>query len=201
MRFTAFARAHVLAAILTIGTLPAATTALAEPQVLDKSHTTVRFEVSHLGYSTTHGVFREVDAEISFDPEAVEETQVSFTIQTASVDTFWAARDDHLRKADFFNVAEFPTITFTSTAVTPTGSDTATVEGDLTMLGITKPVTFEAKLNKIAPSPFNPNKVVAGFTVTGEIDRTEFGMGYGAPAISAVIPFQVDLEMSPAQGS
>lgn len=174
-----------------------ATTAAAAPYALDKSHTAITFQVSHLGFSNTHGVFREMEAELNFDPEAVEETQVRFVIQADSIDTFWAKRDEHLRNADFFNVSEFPTIEFVSTAVKPTGADTATVEGDLTLLGVTQPVSFDAKLNKLAPSPFNPDKMVAGFTINGEIDRTEFGMNYGAPAIGTVIPIQVDLEMSP----
>ncbi|MEM6973619.1 MAG: YceI family protein [Pseudomonadota bacterium] len=174
-----------------------ATPAVAAPYALDKSHTTITFQVSHLGFSNTHGVFREMDAELSFDPEAVEETEVRFVVQAASIDTFWAKRDDHLRNADFFNVDQFPTIEFVSTSVTPTGSETAKVEGELTMLGQTHPVSFDAQLNKMAPSPFNPNKTIAGFTITGEIDRTTWGMGYGAPAIGTIIPIQVDLEMSP----
>ncbi|MEL6266716.1 MAG: YceI family protein [Pseudomonadota bacterium] len=191
----------ILAALAVAAPLALALPATAAEQALDKSHTTISFEVSHLGFSTTHGVFREMDADIEFDPEAVEETSVRFVVQAASIDTFWAKRDEHLRNADFFNVEEYPTIEFVSTEVTPTGSDTATVEGDLTILGVTKPVSFEATLNKLGPSPFNPDKQVAGFTVTGEIDRTEFGMTYGAPAVGAVIPIRVDLEISPAPAS
>ncbi|MEO0820230.1 MAG: YceI family protein [Pseudomonadota bacterium] len=170
----------------------------AEPYTLDKSHATLTFTVDHLGFSTVHGVFREVDAEIMFDPDAVENTQVRFVVQSASIDTFWEARDKHLRNKDFFDVDNHPEIVFQSTEVTPTGSDTATVKGTLTMLGQTQPVSFEAKLNKLAPSPFNPDQQVAGFTVTGEVDRTAFGMTYAAPAVSAVIPVRFDLEMSPS---
>ncbi|MEM6945540.1 MAG: YceI family protein [Pseudomonadota bacterium] len=183
-----------IAGVLAFAAVPA----LAEPYVLDKSHTVISFQVDHLGFSTVHGVFREIDADITFDPDAVEKTEVKFVVQAASIDTFWAKRDDHLRNADFFDVSNHPEITFVSTSVTPTGGESATVEGELTMLGQTQPVTFEATLNKLGPSPFNPNKQIAGFTVTGEIDRTVFGMSYAAPAVSAVIPIRVDLEMSPA---
>ncbi|MGF1552756.1 MAG: YceI family protein [Paracoccaceae bacterium] len=188
------ASASVLAALL------AAPALAAEPWALDKSHAAITFEVSHLGFSTVHGVFREMDADIRFDPEAVEDTEVSFVVQADSIDTFWAKRDEHLKNADFFNVEEHPEITFTSTSVTPTGDETAEVKGELTMLGETRPVTFEAELNKLAPSPIT-QKRTAGFTITGEIDRTEFGMGYGAPAISAVIPVRIDLEITPAPAS
>ncbi|MEO0427099.1 MAG: YceI family protein [Pseudomonadota bacterium] len=193
MRRTILLAAPV-AGMLALAAAPAA----AEPYVLDKSHTVISFQVDHLGFSTVHGVFRDIEADITFDPEAVENTQVSFVVQAGSIDTFWAKRDEHLRNADFFDVENHPEISFVSTSVTPTGGDTAKVEGELTMLGQTQPVTFEAKLNKLGPSPFNPNQQIAGFTVTGEIDRTAFGMDYAAPAVSAVIPVRVDLEMSPA---
>ncbi|MEL7349403.1 MAG: YceI family protein [Pseudomonadota bacterium] len=195
MRFApaTFAPAAFAAAVLLAGPAFAG-----QPYVLDKSHTAVTFQVDHLGFSTTHGVFRDIDAEINFDPEAVETTSVKFVIKAESVDTFWTARDNHLRSGDFFDVANHPDITFVSTSVKPTGAETATVEGELTMLGQTRPVVFEAALNKLGPSPFNPDKTIAGFTITGEIDRTEFGMGYGAPAVGTVIPIRVDLEISPA---
>lgn len=173
-------------------------TAVAAPYVLDKSHAHVTFEVGHLGFSTVHGQFRSFDANISFDPENVEATQVNFTIDAASVDTLWDARDKHIRGKDFLDVANFPQITFVTTSVNPTGSDTADVTGDLTMRGVTKEVTFAARLNKMGPSPFNPNQTIAGFTVTGQIDRTAHGVSYAAPAVSAIIPVRIDLEMSPA---
>jgi polyisoprenoid-binding protein YceI len=173
--------------------------ALAAPYVLDKSHAHVTFEVGHLGFSNVHGQFRKFDAEIDFDPANVEATRVSFTIDAGSVDTFWEERDKHLRSPDFFDTQNHPTITFVSTSVVPTGAETADVTGDLTLKGVTLPVTFKATLNKMGPSPFNPNQTIAGFTVTGEIDRTAFGVSYAAPAVSAIIPIQVELEMSPAQ--
>lgn len=172
--------------------------AIAEPYTLDKSHAHVKFEVGHLGFSTTHGQFRKFDADIDFDSGNVEATKVSFTIDAASVDTLWEARDNHIRGADFLDVTNHPEITFVSTKVAPTGTDTADITGDLTIKGVTLPITLQAKLNKLGPSPFDPNKTVAGFTVTGEIDRTQFGINYAAPAVSAVMPIRIDLEMSPA---
>lgn len=185
-----------LALATTLAFTPLA--AISAPWTVDKSHTQITFSVAHLGFSNTHGIFREFEADVSFDPEAIEATEVTFTIDASSIDTFWEARDTHVRNADFLNVAEHPSITFASTSVEKTGDDTATVTGDLTILGVTKPVSFAAKLNKLGPNPFNPDLQVAGFTLTGEVDRTEFGMGFGAPAIGAVIPITIDLEMSPA---
>ena len=185
-----------LAAALAIGSaLPAA----AEPYVIDKSHAHILFSANHLGFSTVHGQFREFDAQVDFNPEKVEETRLRFVIKAASIDTSWEPRDEHLRGADFFDVANHPEIVFESTRVAPTGSDTATVTGNITIRGVTREVAFEAKLNKLGPSPFDPSKTIAGFSAQGEIDRTAFGMDYAAPAVSAVIPVEIELEMSPAE--
>ncbi|MEM7522870.1 MAG: YceI family protein [Pseudomonadota bacterium] len=176
----------------------AAPQASAEAWSIDPSHAHVTFSVSHLGFSTTRGVFRDFDAEIDFDPDSMETASVAFTIQTESVDTFWPARDKHVRSKDFLNVKKFPEITFVSKTVRLTGADTADVTGDVTIRGVTNEETFVAKLTQIAPSPFNPDQTIAGFEITGEIDRTKYGMPYGAPAIGAVIPLQIDVEISPA---
>lgn len=174
-------------------------TAVSGPYVLDKSHAHITFEVGHLGFSTVHGQFRSFDANISFDPDNVEATQVTFTIDAASVDTLWEGRDKYVRGKDFLDVENFPQITFVTTSVAPTGADTADVTGELMIRGVTKEVTFSTRLNKMGPSPFNPNQTIAGFTATGQIDRTAFGVSYAAPAVSAIIPVRIDLEMSPAK--
>ncbi|MEL6427158.1 MAG: YceI family protein [Pseudomonadota bacterium] len=189
-----FLRSTVLAAALI--TAPFAATASA--WTLDKSHAHITFSVSHLGFSDTQGAFREFEADITFDPEDISATEVSVTIDASSVDTFWEARDAHIRRADMLDVENHPTITFVSTGVEQTGDNTAVVTGDMTLLGETREVTFDAVLNNLGPNPFNPEKTIAGFTLNGEIDRTEFGMGFGAPAIGTVIPVTINIEMSPA---
>lgn len=191
---------RALPLMTTAALLMSAAPALAEPYAIDKSHAVVAFSVDHLGFSQTHGVFREFDAQIDFNPDAVEETELHFVIQAASVDTFWPARDEHIRGEDFFHVEEHPEIVFVATAVEPTGDDTATITGDLTLRGVTREVVLDATLNKLGPSPFDPEKTVAGFTVTGEIDRTEFGVDYAAPAVGAIVPITISLEMSPSKG-
>lgn len=185
--------------LLATALLTAPFAATAAPWVLDKSHAHITFSINHLGFSTTQGAFREFDAKIDFDPEDIAATNVMVTVNAASIDTFFGKRDDHIRGDDFLNVGAHPMITFQTTSVAKTGDDTADVTGDMTILGVTQPVTFAAILNKIGPSPFNPDKTVAGLSLTGEIDRTKFGIAYGAPAIGAIIPVKIDLEMSPAQ--
>jgi polyisoprenoid-binding protein YceI len=190
MRPPAFAFAA--AAIFTV-----AAPAAAEPYTIDKSHAAVTFTVGHLGFSTTHGFFRSFDATIDFDPDAMETSSVEFVIDSASIDTMWDARNGHLKSADFLDVAAHPTITFKSTSVALTSAETATITGDLTIIGVTHEESFAVRLNKIGPSPFNPALMIAGFNATGAIDRTKYGMGYGAPAIGAIIDLRIDLEMSP----
>jgi polyisoprenoid-binding protein YceI len=184
-------------ALVALFWLPMTAAAPAEPYLIDKSHAFVTFTVDHLGFSIVHGLFRDFDAEIDFDPSNVEATRVRFSIRTASVETYSAARDDQLRSPAFFASKKYPEMVFNSTAVRPTGTDTAEITGMLTIRDVSREVRLRARLNQLAPSPFFPDITVAGFTVTGVIDRTEWGMTFGAPAIGARIPIQIDLEMSP----
>lgn len=190
MRLTRFAAA-ALAGLVAAGPVRS------EPYVVDESHAAITFSVDHLGFSAVHGRFREFDAQVDFDPDAVENTRVRFVIDPASLDTNWQKRDEDLRSANFFDVANHPEIIFESTRVRPTGSDSAEITGNLTIKGVTREVTLEAQLNKFGASPLT-NRPTAGFTATGVIDRTEFDMGYAAPDIGAEVPIRIDLEMSPA---
>ena len=185
-----------LAALALSAALIAAPALAVQPWEIDKSHAHVTFSADHLGFSMVHGQFRSFDADILFDPENIEATEVTVTIDSASVDTFWAARDEHIRSGDFLNVAEHPTITFTSTAVRQTGDNTADIEGNLTMIGVTRPVVFKGTLNKLAPNPFT-GEPTAGFRVEGEIVRADFGMTFGGTAFAAVVPVVIDLEITP----
>lgn len=161
---------------------------------IDPSHAHVTFTADHLGFSVVHGQFRAFDADIRFNPDNLAATELTVTIDAASIDTGWPARDEHLRSADFLNVAKHPTITFRSTAVRRTGDATADITGDLTLIGVTRPVTFKAVLNRLAPNPFT-GEPTAGFSVTGQIRRADHGMTFGGDAFGAVIPVRVDLEI------
>ena len=185
-----------------IRTLAVTTALLAAPIAaqadweVDPTHAHVEFEVSHLGFSKTQGQFDEFSIDVTgFDPENIEGVSVSATINAASVSTGHGPRDAHLNRADFLGTDSYPEITFTSTSVSETGENTATITGDLTMLGETREVTFDAVLNAIGPNPFNPSQQIAGFTVSGEVDRSEFGMGFGVPAIPAEIPVEINIEL------
>lgn len=182
---------------LLAGSLLAAAPAFAEPvnYTVDKSHAAVTFTVTHFGFSTVHGRFDDFDGSLVLDQDKPANSQVSFTVKAASIDTQWAKRDEHLRTADFFDANKYPDITFKSTKVVPEAGDknTAKVTGDLTLHGVTKPVTFEVKLNKLAQSPIS-QKETAGITAEATIKRSEFGMTTYVPMISDEIPIRVDFE-------
>lgn len=173
----------------------AAPAAFAEPFTLDKSHASITFTIDHLGFSITHGRFSEFDAEIDFDTDDPSNSSVTFTVDTPSIDTGWAKRDEHVRGADFLNVDKYPTIVFVSKEIQVTGDDTAKMLGDLTLNGKTQEETFDVTMRKLAPSPFGNKPLTAGFIAEGTIDRTDYGISYGAGAIGNEIPVRVDLEI------
>ncbi len=173
--------------------------AAAAPWKLDKDHVHVTFTISNIGFSVTHGQFREFDAEIDFDPENVETASVYFTLVADSLDTNSKSRDRHVKSKDFLDVANFPTIAFRSTKVRLLDEKTAEITGDLTMRGVTNEEVFTAKLIRLGPSPFNAADTIAGFSAEGVIDRTEYGVSYGAPAIGVEVPIRIDIQMNPVK--
>ena len=191
--------ARLLGTAALVAGLATAAHADPEPYKLDKSHTAVTFKVDHLGYSLTHGFFTEFDADISYDPDAPEDSSIVFTIDAASIDTLWAARDKHVRNKDFLDVEKHPEIVFKSTKIEMTGDNTTKLTGDLTLIGETREAVFDVEMRKSAPSPLPglDGRVVTGFQITGEIDRTEYGMKYAAEAIGTVIPIEMSIEIYP----
>ncbi len=184
----------VLAALLAgLISQPAAA---ADRFVMDKAHTNVAFLINHLGYSNMLGQFQDFEGEFVFDKGAVGNSRITLTIRTASIDTDHEARDKHLRSPDFFNALEFPTMTFTSTGVAKTGDNTGRVTGDLTLLGITHPVTLDVTFNKMAPHPIPYYKgvMVAGFSARGTLKRSAFGMKYGLPSLGDEITLILEVE-------
>ena len=160
---------------------------------IDPAHTAVAFIVNHVGFSNVIGRFDTVGGDVTFDKDAVEKSMVNVTIDTTSVDTNHAKRDEHLRSPDFFNAKEFPKMTFKSTKIEKTGDQTGKLHGDLTMLGVTKPVVLDVTFNKDGVSPASKLET-AGFSARGTVKRTEFGMKYGAPAIGDDIQLLIEVE-------
>ena len=167
-------------------------TVMAADYSIDPQHTFVSFAISHFGFSTIRGNFDRQSGSMQFDP-AAKIASVMIEIDATSIDTGYDKRDAHLQSPDFLNAVENPTITFKSTAVTWNGSVLATVTGDLTILGVSKPVTLTVTSMKCGPHPFS-KKDTCGFDATGSIKRSDYGVNYGLPAIGEVLDLQIEVE-------
>lgn len=140
----------------------------------EHQHAFVNFKISHLGFSWVYGTFRDFDGRFSFDPANPEAGSVQVKIRTTSVDTNFAERDKHLRGGDFLNVGKFPEATFESTAVKSTGEGTMDITGNLTLNGVTRPVTIAAKLIGEGADPWGGHR--AGFEGTARIRMKDFNV-------------------------
>ncbi|MFT3996835.1 MAG: YceI family protein [Asticcacaulis sp.] len=184
-------KSTLLAAALFAGSL---TPAFAAPETyaLEATHTEVVFSWTHFGFSKPTGKFMNAVGTLVLDEAAPAKSSVEVSFAIDGMNTGVAALDTHLKSKDFFDAAAFPTATFKSTKVEPTGKDTAKVTGDLTIHGVTKPVTLDVKLNKIAPNMKGVK--TAGFSATGQIKRSDFGIGAYVPAVSDEITLVITSE-------
>lgn len=144
---------------------------------IDPFHTLVEFSVVHLKINIVKGRFKEVRGSLHLDTQQPENSWVKAQVNTASIDTGVAARDGHLRSADFFEAVKYPTIAFESTALERTGETTSLVTGNLTLHGVTRPVTFQAKFTGYTRDVDTKGWRV-GLTATGVVDRRMFDMNF-----------------------
>jgi len=171
---------------------------------LDRSHASLTFKVSHLGFSHYTAGFDDFDAVLNLDPANPGASSLTATIKPASLD-LPSPPDGFLNDLlgeTWFNTSAFPEITFRSTAVVPTGPESADVTGDLTLRGVTHPVTLQVTFNGgwegIPPDPF----ARAGFSATGALKRSDFGMAFGIPdpgseiGVSDEVAFAIETEFS-----
>jgi len=184
---------------LIAAALPLAAMAAPESYTTDPYHTFPHFEVSHFGYTVIRGRFDKTVGKFTID-RAAKTGSMEITVQTGSATTGDnergnrpRARDEHLRTADFFNVAEFPTMTYKSTSVRFNGDNPAQIEGQLTVIGVTKPVTLQMETWRCGAHPIS-KKEMCGGSATGAFKRTEFGMKYGVPALGDEIKLWIGFE-------
>lgn len=172
-------------------------TEAAEYQI-DPTHTHILFMVDHLGFAKMIGLFNDFSGTISFDPNNIDASAVRVTIRTASLDTQNAQRNKDLMGADWFNVAEFPTMTFVGKKYIRKDDRSGTVIGDLTLLGVTRPVSLEVTLNKMGVNPLDKRPEV-GFSAHGVIRRSDFGMKTFLPAIGDEVTILLEVEAKQQQ--
>jgi len=154
-----------------------ATTSAVRTFQVDKSHSEVTFQVRHL-ITKVRGRFTDFGGTIEFDSEQPSNSKVNFVIQAASIDTAEPNRDVHLRSEDFFAAETYPTLTFTSTKITPRGSDIYDVEGDLTIRGVTKRVVLPVTHLGTAKDPWGNEKIAFEGEVI--INRKDYGLNWNA---------------------
>jgi polyisoprenoid-binding protein YceI len=185
---------------LIAASLPFAVEAAPVSYTMDPFHTFVNFEVDHLGGLTRlRGRFDKTAGKFTIDPVA-KTGSVEVTVQTASVTTGDnergnrpRARDEHLRSPDFFNVAEFPTLGFRSTKVVFSGDNPTTIDGNATLLGVTRPLSFKVERWKCIPHPQSKREICGG-NLSATMKRSDFGMKFGIPSVGDELQLFVMVE-------
>ena len=173
--------------------MPISAMAQVETYTFDKAHTQILFFVNHLGFSNSQGEFHDYDGYFVIDRTQPQNSKVDVTIKTASIDMDDEKWDAHMKNEDFFHVEKFPEMTFKSTGVEVTGENTANITGDLTLLGVTKPVVLHTTHNKSGKHPFS-GKYVAGLSAHTHINRSDFGMNYGLPGVGDEVEIRIEVE-------
>jgi polyisoprenoid-binding protein YceI len=150
---------------------------------LEPDHTQVLFTFNHLGFTDYTGQFVQPWGSLTIDPAHLNNSKVDVTFAIARVSTTSAHLDQALQTAEFFDAAKFPEAHFTSTKAVANDTD-ATIYGNLTLKGVTKPVTLQARLVGAGTNPRPPNKATVGFAATAAIKRSHFGISFGVPIVS-----------------
>jgi polyisoprenoid-binding protein YceI len=168
--------------------------AQAEPvnYTLDPHHTYALWFVNHFGYSKVSGKFI-ANGTLILDQANPQNSKVNVTINTADLSTAIPEFDEHLKSSDFFDVKQFPTATFVSDSVKVLGKNKAKVHGNLTIHGITKPVTLDVTLNMMGMHPY-AKKQAAGFSATTTVKRSDFGMGAYVPNVGDEVKIDIEAE-------
>ena len=179
--------------------LPFGVLAAPETYDLDPAHTIPNFTIQHLGMSTVYGHFERATGKVTMD-RAAKTGSIDVKIPTATISTGDAkrtdgtrSRDEHLRTTDFFNVAEYPDMTFKSTKMNFAGDKVQSIDGTLTLMGVSKPVTLTATSFNCGANPMS-KKEMCGADLTTTIKRSDFGMKYAIPAISDEVKLLIAVE-------
>lgn len=193
---------NIRIALLAAGALVASTSsAWASEWEIDSSHTASQFSVRHMMISTVRGQFGKTTGAVTLDEKDVTKSKIDVTVDVATVDTRDAKRDAHLKSPDFFDVEKFPTMTFKSTKIAKKGK-TLSVTGDLTIRGVTKPVTLE---NVVITEPVKTpwGGLARGVTATGKLNRKDFGITWnkaleaGGVLVGDEVQLVIDAELTP----
>jgi polyisoprenoid-binding protein YceI len=178
-------------ALLALGLAPNLSIAAPVAYEIDPTHSAVQFAVTHLGIARITGRFERLQGEFAYDATRLERCTAHLIVATNSIDTADDERDAKLRSSDFFAVAQFPQIRFDSSSVAGTG-DEFTLTGELELLGVSHPVTFQVRKTGESRDPWGGYR--AGFAATATIKRSDFGMRYMLGAVGDEVAITVDIE-------
>lgn len=179
---------HVIAALLAAS----ATSAFAQTYNIEPNHTYPSFEADHLGISVWRGKFTKTAGTITLD-RAARNGALDITIDANSLDFGHAKMNEHAKAKDMFNVEQFPTITYKGKSIKFDGDKPVAVEGDLTLLGVTKPVTLTINKFKCIEHPMLKREV-CGADASAEFKRTDFGLNYGTPRFASEVKLAIQVE-------
>ncbi|MGJ8561017.1 MAG: YceI family protein [Litorimonas sp.] len=163
----------------------------------ENGHAYIQFSYDHQGYSRPVLRWSEFDATVNFDPEAPENSTLNVTIPAASIDSMVPAFNEHLKSADFFEVKTYPTITFVSTDMDINPDGTGTITGNLTIKDITRPITFDGKINKAGKSRSGAD--MFGISGTGQLKRSDYGVGKYVPNVGDDVQLVMEVEFQKAE--
>lgn len=176
--------------VITVFAIICATVhAQAETWRIDPSKTRIGFRIESTAWPATSGSFQRFDGRVSLDFDRPSRSSVRFVVQSASVDLGSRGLNDYVRSSVFFDAPQFPTMTFTSTRVDKIDDRTARVAGDLSLLGVTRPITLTVNVDRA-----RRGGAAVGLTAHGQIHRSEFGMNSGVPVISDIVDITVSTE-------
>ncbi|AQQ52093.1 YceI family protein [Planococcus lenghuensis] len=170
---------------------------------VDASHSSIGFTVKHMMISKVRGAFNSYEASVETKEKDLTDAAIEFKIDVASIDTGSEDRDNHLRSADFFDAEAYPHITFAATEVRPQSGDDYELIGDLTIKGVTRPVTFKAEFEGAGTNPWGQE--VVGYSAETTINRKDFGLTWnqaletGGVLVGEDIKISVDIQASAAQ--
>jgi polyisoprenoid-binding protein YceI len=188
----------LVAFVFTAGTTFANTTddeRDADSWEIDRAHSAINFSISHF-FTPVNGTFDDYDAEVLFDPSDLEGSSISIAIPIESVNTKNDRRDNHLMSEDFFNAEEWPNMTFESNTIEQTGDNQFVAKGQLTIRDVTRDFEIPFELLGVMDHPMQDGKKVAGIVASAELMRTDFGVGVGDWAATAVVGDKVEIDLN-----
>ena len=191
---------------LAIGVLAIATSAPIHASIgdvpageykLEETHGYITFTYSHLGFSNPVVGFTRFNVTLDLDQNDVQNSALSVSIDPASIESNVEKFNDHLKSDDFFDVANYPDLSFTATSIAMSGDNSLTIVGDLTAKGITKPVTLDATINKAATNPISRTPTI-GVSASGTLKRSDWDLGLYAPNVGDEVTLNIQVELIPA---